>query len=164
MQASVPDVADRIEFIDMDLHKTGEVARQLISHGWSKEEPSVMVFEGISYYVGPDTLWGLISLLGNGASNYVILEYIVPPNMVESTRSHIATNVFDIIVKNVSNPMDIYRFGYDTVVSQITSMGGSMKSRHTMQSMELKRTGTNQHFPTERSGWIEVACAVTRSA
>ncbi len=162
VRVAAPDVADQIRFTEADLCNPEEVIRRISLEGWRSEEPSVLVLEGISYYLMPDALWSLLSMLGKDAANHVILEYILPDEAIGPTRSHIPTRIFDAILQSLSSPMEIYRFGYDTVVANLKRIGGSIMHHHTMKQMEFARVGYNHHFPNDNSGWVEVVCIRTR--
>lgn len=151
-----PDTVGRIFHVTADLACPGEVVRGVESAGWDGSIPSILVFEGISYYLEQKDLWGVMAAFGKNAANDIILEYIVPSTMIDPARSHIPDEVFGIIRKSLADPIAISRLDYDTIRSRVNLMGGRVVSRHTMRSMELKRTGTNLHFSTDRSGWVEI--------
>ena len=164
MRNVASEIDDYIKFVEADLRKPQELRKRLVLAGWHQYEPSILVLEGISYYIGADALWGLISTLGKNASNYVVLEYIVPSGMIHPLRSHIPSSIFETIVHNLSDNMEIYRFGYDTVLTNLEKICGKTLRRYTTKDMEFTRLGSNPYFPTDRDGWLEVVCIQTTRA
>ena len=151
-----PDAADRIRCVTADLGQPAEAVARAAAVGWRSSIPSVVVLEGISYYLREHSLWDIIRRFGAGAGNCTILEYMVSAAHIEPERAHIPDDVFCTIQKYMASPLEISRLDYAHIREMVTRIGGRVVRRHTMHSIERRRTGTNQHFPTEQSGWIEV--------
>lgn len=162
LDEAAPDVADRIRCVTADLGRPSEAVARAAEAGWRADVPSVLVLEGVSYYLGERTLWEIIRRFGAGSENQVILEYIVPSGSIEPGRAHIPDDVFDVIGEYLSDRLDAYRLDHDTVRKRASDLGGMVVRRHTMHTMEMHRTGATRHFPTERSGWIEVCRMLMR--
>ena len=162
LDEAAPDMAGRIRCVTADLGRPSEAAARAAEAGWRADVPSVLVLEGVSYYLGEQVLWESIRRFGAGSENQVILEYMVPSESIEPGRAHIPDDVFDTISEYLSDRLDIYRLSHDTVRKRTAELGGMVVRRHTMHTMEMHRTGTTRHFPTERSGWIEVSRMLTR--
>ena len=162
LDEAAPDVAGRIRCVTADLGRPSEAAARAAEAGWRADVPSVLVLEGVSYYLGERTLWEIIRRFGADSENHTILEYMVPPGSIEPERAHIPDDVFDTIGEYLSDRLDIYRLDHNTVQKRASEIGGRVVRRHTMHSMEMLRTGATRHFPTERSGWIEVCRMQTR--
>lgn len=162
LDEAAPDVADRIRCVTADLGRPFEAAARAAEAGWRADVPSVLVLEGVSYYLGDRVLWESIRRFGTGSENQVILEYMVPSESIEPGRAHIPDDVFDTISEYLSDRLDIYRLSHDTVRKRAAELGGMVVRRHTLHTMEMHRMGTTRHFPTERSGWIEVCRMLTR--
>ena len=152
-----PD-ASRIECVEADLELPDETARKVADAGWSEDAPTLLVLEGITYYIKQDVLWSIVKRFSRRAANRVVMEYIVPRDRIDSERAHIPDIVFGTIQQSLPEYMDISRFGYDTIMERAREVGATGGSRYTMRSMERRRTGANRFFPTDSSGWIEVAC------
>ena len=161
LDEAAPDVADRIRCVTADLGRPSEAAARAAGAGWRADVPSVLVLEGVSYYLGERTLWEIIRRFSVGSENQVILEHMVPFESIEPGRAHIPDDVFDTISEYLSDRLDIYRLSHDTVRKRAAELEGRVVRRHTMHTMEIHRTGATRHFPTERSGWIEVCRMLT---
>lgn len=154
---AAPDAAGRIACVTADLTRPRQVIHKVASAGWEAGLPSVLVLEGISYYLSEKNLWELVARFGETSANDMVLEYMVPPEMIIPERAHIPDAVFEIIRQSIAGPLEIARFSSDTIRDRAGRIGGRLVNRHTMRSIELSRTGTNRYFPTDRSGWVEVA-------
>lgn len=162
LDEAAPDVAGRIRCVTADLGRPSEAVARAAKAGWRADVPSVLVLEGVSYYLEEQTFWDIIRQFGAGSESHVILEYMVPPGSIEPERAHIPDDVFDTIGEYLSDRLDIYRLDHNVVRKRAADLGGRVVRRHTMHTMEIHRTGATRHFPTERSGWIEVCRMLTR--
>ncbi len=154
---AAPEAAGRITCVAADLARPPEVVRKVTAAGWDGSASSVLVLEGISYYLRQPDLWAILSLFGEDSTNDILMEYMVPPNMIAPERAQIPDGVFGVILQSLDYPMSIARFGHEEVRSRAEKINGLVVRRHTMRSIEFSRTGANRHFPTDESGWIEVA-------
>ena len=164
LDAAAPDVAGNIRCVTADLGLPEDAAAEAVAAGWRPEAPSVLVMEGISYYLGEGALLDLMRRFAAGSEGRAVLEYIVPPGLIEPERADIPGLVFGAISNYLSDPLEVSWMDPDRVRELVSEAGGSIVRRHTMHSMELERTGVNRHFPTERSGWVEVCLISTRPA
>ena len=153
---AAPEDSGRVACVTADLGRATEVVARMVAAGWRSDLPSVLVLEGISYYLREPVMWEMIRQLGTGAENDIILEYIVPDVCIAPERAHIPDDVFDTIQEYMSAPLEITKVEPARLRAIVAGAGGRILRRHTMYTMEKRRTGTNHHFPTERSGWIEV--------
>lgn len=156
LNEAAPGAADRVVCVTADLGRAAEAVAKTAAAGWRSDIPSVLVLEGISYYLREPALWQVIRRFCTGAENDIILEYMVPAKRIAPERAHIPADVFGIIQEYMSAPLEIYRMAPARIREMAAETGGRILRRHTMHSIEKSRTGTNRHFPTERSGWIEV--------
>lgn len=151
----------RITCVTADLNRPDEVMTGIGNAGWDKSKPSILVLEGISYYLKPEALLDIIERFSENAVNHIIVEYIVPGHMIDKERAHIPDTVFGIIQQTVSGGLKIERLTYDNIRQLAKAVGGTDSRRHTMHGIEKRRTGKNRFFPTESSGWVEVVCFKT---
>lgn len=156
LNKAAPGAADRVTCVTADLERAAEAVAKTAAAGWRNDIPSVLVLEGISYYLQEPAMWDVIRRFGTGAENDIILEYMVPAERIAPERAHIPDDVFGIIQEYLSGPLAISRMEPARIREMAAETGGRILRRHTMHSIEKSRTGTNRHFPTERSGWIEV--------
>lgn len=148
----------RITCVAVDLNQPSKVISKITDSGWDKNRPSVLVFEGISYYLEHGVLWEIARMFSSHAPNHAIVEYMVPKNMIDARRSHIPDGVFGVIQDKLPQNLKVNRFGHDTAIRHVEAIGGLDIRRHTMSSIEKSRTGANRFFPTKSSGWMEIVC------
>ena len=151
----------RIMCITADLNQSSRVVSNVLDARWDRSKPTLLIFEGISYYLKPGALWEIVRQFSSHAVNHVILEYIVPRDMIDKERAHIPDEVFGIIQDTLPYDLEIDRFEYNAIVQRAKAIGGFDIRRHTMSNIERRRTGANHFFPTESSGWVEIACFKT---
>ena len=156
LEEAAPEDSGRVACVTVDLGRAAEAVDKTVAAGWRRDIPSVLVLEGISYYLKEPAMWDIIRRFGTGAENDVLLEYIVPAACIATERAHIPDAVFDIIREYMSAPLEISKMDPARLRETVAGTGGRVLRRHTMHSMEKSRTGTNRHFPTESSGWVEV--------
>ena len=146
--------AGRIRCVPADLEDARGVGAALRGSGWDPGLPTVAVAEGVSYYIPRRSLSGLAALFGTpGLTNSLVLEYLVPRGSVEAGRAGIPDAVFDALLGDGASARLVR---YDAAGALSCAGRARLESRFTMRQMELDRTGRNEHFAGERSGWIEV--------
>lgn len=173
------DLRGALRCITADASDHSSVTSGLSGAGWIRDEPSLLVVEGLSYYLTAGDLWGLASGFATARrTNRMILEYLLPTSGIPEDLRPVARHPFDLIVKEAYEsviplaafPMPHHppgltaedslwafttRYGPGDIEARTSELGGAVLSRHDMRSMEMGRTGRNAVFG-ERSGWIEV--------
>ena len=139
-----------ISFIQANLLNASGVYKNLAEHGWSPLKPTLLVFEGISYYLHLDSIQNLFKVLN---PEFIIFEFLKPENEIAVDRVDIPKKVFDKISSMCELPF-IGRFGYEQLEKLFTPF--LLKGKFSMQRLERMRTGSNKFFPSDESGWIEV--------
>src|SRR5690606_25441563 len=104
-----------------------------------------------SYYLQPESLQQLSHSLH---PKRIICEYLKPEPQITPERARIPEQVFGLIARECVLPT-IHRHDIDSL--QNLFQGMRLAKRCGMVTLERARTGTNQYFPTEESGWIEVS-------
>lgn len=140
----------RISFIEVDLLNTPKVHEELSTHGWDYLKPTLLVLEGISYYLPTKSIQELVHAV---SPDSVIFEFLKQDKDIAIDRLQISQRVFGLISDLCGLP-HINKF--DRL--QVENLFNSMSIEHgcSMMQLEKMRTGTNTFFPTENSGWIEV--------
>jgi hypothetical protein len=144
-----------ITFIDIDLMDVHSLYDTLIANGWDTGNPTILVLEGISYYLHVKTLQGLARVID---PDYMIFEYLKKDGQIAADRIDIPGTVFNIISHECELP-HIGRFDYSEVARLFNR---PVIARYGMTQLEKMRTGSNRFFQTEASGWIEV-CLLKKS-
>lgn len=140
-----------ISFIQADLLDASGIYKTLIEHGWNPLKPTLLVFEGISYYLPLDSIQNLFKVLN---PEFIIFEFLKPEDEIASDRINIPQKVFGKI-SSICELSFIARFSYQQLEQLFPPF--SIKDKFSMRQLEKTRTGSNKFFPTNGSGWIEVS-------
>lgn len=153
-------LADSIKCITADLQNASRVVAEMRKAGWDRSLPSVLVFEGISYFLPEEDLWNLISKFRRpDRGNAVLLEYLLHRHLIAPDRACVPERIFETIQRcSQDHIRGITRYGIDDVQRQLAKLNGRVTKKHTMKDMEVGRTGRNKYFKTDESGWIEICC------
>ena len=146
----------RIEFIESDITDKKILIESLTKHGWDKNKKSIIIAEGISYYITEDELWNIFSLFQTkDKSNYIILESRVPSEKVIEERRYIQEKVWEYLTAALTLKF-ITRYFDEKVNAYADKINAEVIQKSTMKDIEYLRFGKNEIFATDDSGWIEV--------
>lgn len=150
-----PVSSRRIRCLTGDITAPG--LRELLGH---EPAPSIILLEGISYYLPDQNLAEILSAFRSAdLSNRFILEYLLPCDAVRPERRSIPREIFRII-RESAGLAAIRVYAPDEVDRIVEASGGVVDVHYRMNCMELLRTGENRYFPGEADGWI--ACCTGR--
>ena len=156
LQSINPSITDSIKCITLDLSNTDAIMPSLLESGWNPDAPSLMVLEGISYYLTVDALWKTIGMLKSASgTNRIILEYFIPPEKISKDRLPIARYPFDLIASD-ADIAHIARYDVDDITVRAERLGGKLLQHYDMGRMEQERVPESTLFKPRQSGWIEV--------
>lgn len=143
----------RIHCVTANINDISAVDAQLKKNGYDKNKSTLIIMEGISYYLPIVNLKNIVTYFKNNSGEAsFILEYLVPNVDIQESRRHIPEGVFEIIRQSCGLPV-ITRLNEKLISA---SFGCAVKERFTLHDLEKLRTKGNRHFPQPDSGWIEV--------
>ena len=149
-------IPDSIRCITSDLSDSSNVASNLVKHGWDSNLPSLLILEGITYYLTVDVLWKIICMLqSNHQTNRVIMEYLIPYEMVPDTMRPFAQYPFELIA-NETNLDHITKYDISAISAHVRRLGGDIVCHYTMEQMQQNRVPNSTLFSPPNTGWIEV--------
>ena len=146
----LPD--NNVNFIKCDISKTELLFSKLVDFGWDSEKQSIIIYEGISYYLPKETSKEIFNKLTSNCNDSLIVADIMPPSeqISEKTRQY-PEKLFRIVCDNcnVNNETrfthsDIFNFGYDII---------KLLNLHTA---ELKRKGKNEFFHETKDSFRDI--------
>lgn len=137
-------------FVAADLTDVAAVSRALRARGWKPNQSTLLVLEGISYYLDPAELRALAEALDPGK---IVVEYLKPEAAILPARAHVPAEVFGTI----AGECGLRKVHRHDAEGMARLLGMSVRTRYGMKTLERLRTRGNRHFPEENSGWIEVA-------
>ena len=159
-----PVLCDLIRCITADLSAPDTVLQRLEDAGWKKNERTLLILEGISYYLSPEKLWSLVGAFKSSQkNNAVLLEYLYKREAIAPERAAIPDDIFDAILSECATTtttactaIPFPRYLADDIAHYTKQIGGHVHKCHNMMSIEMDRTHKNTYFKTKESGWIGV--------
>ncbi len=139
-----------IAFIEANLLNIFDVYRSLSAHGWDPRRPTLLIFEGISYYLPTESIQKLVQVIN---PTWTIFEFLKQNEEIATDRVNIPKQIFGLI-SSLCELSYIGQYNYSQLEKLFNNM--SIRDKYSMKRLEEMRTGSNRFFPTEASGWIEV--------
>lgn len=153
-----PGLRPGIEFLSADI-RDKRMRGMLAKRGYDASVPSVIVLEGISYYLSRQELLDMAGMYRSpGHDNVIIIEYLMPCDEVTEERRYIPRNEFNAI-KQYCHLSHIQTYTRDTLAETLGLHGGTVESHHTMRDMEQVRLGRLEYFKSPGDWWIECLAA-----
>jgi len=147
---------DSLVMISVDLKKPDELLKSLVKSGWNPKYSTLVVLEGISYYLSEKIMNSILRLFKTeNKKNRVIFEYLVSQDLVSKKGAANAKKIFDLISED-TGLVEITRYNQIKIKKIIETLNGSLLKILTMKEMEWERTGKNIFFRRSKSGWIEI--------
>jgi O-methyltransferase involved in polyketide biosynthesis len=146
---------NNIHFITADLTDIKACSTALMDHGWKPDASTLLVAEGISYYLSHEDFVQCFSLVQQGSR--AIIDYLVPCDQLMPERRELPGRIFEVVVQTcaLKRPIETWR-GEELVAA----LDAERIEQVTMCDIEkLKNANNPEHqivFPTSDSGWIEL--------
>lgn len=155
-----PDVAEKIRCLHADIYKSKETILAIHGTGmFDPDIPSIIVFEGISYYLPPGISTRILSLFSSESrQNRVILDSLLPCRLVREDRRYISRGIWRIIHRDC-NIRHTITYSPEEMAAMLSPAGCEEIRHHSMDEMERLRTGESRYFPTSHDGWIRISTA-----
>lgn len=156
---SSPKLSKLIHCITADIAKPKLFHKKLVQHGFDPTLPTVIVAEGISYYITKNIFWNTIKTLTHPKlENKLIFEHSIPVRYVHPSTRYLLRFGFGTITKNVDvQPLTYY--SHHTINAEVKKIGGNVINHHTMKSIEKCRFGKNVKFTHNNDIGIEICSA-----
>jgi len=138
-----------ISFITVELSNTVEVLNALLANGWNADIPTLLILEGISYYLPTTIVQNLLKAIDPVR---IIFEFLKFPQDIQKDRNLIAEKTFGFISDECNLP-GIVRYSHSSLGKFFNAP--LIRCYH-MKDLEKERTGSNTYFLSDESGWIEV--------
>jgi len=138
-----------LSFINVDLLDSSKVYSALIENGWIQSESTLLILEGISYYLPVKSIKKLIEDIN---PDRTIFEFLKRNNEIDNIHAEIAEKVFDLISIFCNCP-NIVRYDQNKIKD---SLDINILTEYEMNQLEKMRTGINRYFHSGKNGWIKV--------
>ena len=139
-----------IKFIQTNLLDYSGVRENLITNGWDPAEPTLLIFEGISYYLTVESTQKLFEIIN---PQRIVLEFLKHDDDIAFDRVAIPKKVFRKIAELCTLP-DILQYKSNELDKHFRPY--TIIDKYGMTRLEKMRTGANKYFPSESSGWIDI--------
>jgi len=143
---------NNIHFIDCDITNTNELNEKLKNKGFIDTHPTMVIIEGIVYYLTRNQLLELLKW-SRTINSIVIGDYCLPQHLVTEKNKNYH-NVFDVISKLLSL-QNIELYSREDFVLQLKQAGYNEIEIQTLTQIHPERTGDTTTFAEEGSSWIE---------
>ncbi len=143
-----------IKFVEADAANITQCVERLKAAGWQNDRSTLLICEGISYYVSKSVARNIWKTFSNTPDSRCIFEYMIPSDMIRIERQYIPQLTFGKIMDycNINIPMTTWSR------KELKNESGINIYKHvTMHSIENERYKTATYFPTPDAGWIEIA-------
>lgn len=153
------NILDSIKCITADLTNLAEIEQKLLQLSWDKKTPTLIIAEGISYYISVESLWNIVDCfksVDNNKKNTLILEYLLPYHLVNPEHRVHAQNIFNKLKKDYELST-IVHYSKDLIKKQLPKVSGVLNTIKTFDQIEKERLGTNTIFTDSADGWIQVS-------
>ncbi len=151
-----PIFSNKLKCITADIASTNiENILNKLEIGYSHDVPTIVLLEGISYYLSPQELKDIItSFRSEKEKNTIIIEYLVPYKFVNQKRRFIPKEIFKII-QEYAGLNEINCYSKNELKQFFSKCGGYLTASYSMRDMEFARTAANNYFKKPNDGWIE---------
>jgi len=136
----------------VDVSDIEECRKCLTAAGWNCDEPSLMIIEGLTYYLTKDSVRSQWQYLPEKSK--IIVEYLVPYEQVKVSRRDIPKQVFEVIMEYCSEAQDVSHWSEEELKREA---GVRVEFCHSLSDIEGLITGESRFFTERHEGWIEIA-------
>ncbi|MDV2480842.1 class I SAM-dependent methyltransferase [Methanoculleus sp. Wushi-C6] len=158
-ERAAPAHAGKIQCIPADLSDRPATAEAIAGAGYNPDIPTVVIVEGISYYLPPAVLSGIVSLFASrNRKNRAVVEYMLPCRLINEEQRKIPRGIWRIINRDC-NQGGTVTYSPDEMERTLARAGCGRVVHHAMHEIEHARTGANHYFAAAPDGWIGIACS-----
>ena len=145
------NLCPNIQFIEVDITDLQGLTTKLTALGWNEHEPSLLVMEGIIYYISENDLKSIFNKFAPVAG--LIGDFCLKPEWVNEKTRKFGVDVFRKIKETTGVE---YTNFYDPLhfTGLLKKCGFSNPEIITMNLIQFERTGKLAPFNNDDSGWI----------
>jgi O-methyltransferase involved in polyketide biosynthesis len=148
------NICSNIKFIECDITDIELLKRKLIENGWNPENPSILIMEGITYYLLESDLKFVLSYFAKNNA-LLVADFVLKPECINIKNRVFGVEVFRKIKESVG--LEFVNF-YDPsyFMALIRECGFENAKRFNMDTIQLERTGQKDPFDFDEPGWISM--------
>lgn len=91
------DYLKDIKFVNTDISNADSTKHELQKAGWQENVPTLLIVEGVSYYLGITALKRLINVFSCEGVSRIILEYLLPEENIDEQIRFIPEQIFKVL-------------------------------------------------------------------
>jgi len=149
-------LCENIHFIECDVTDLELVNKKLIVSGWDKDGHSMLVLEGITYYLREDDLRSMLKFFSPVVSKFVC-DFGVLSEYVDERNRKYGVKIYEKIEETIRySPMK--RYEPDHYMRLINECGFMNCRRFTMRDIQMERTGESSMFNSKEPAWVSLVC------
>ena len=146
-----------LRFCVANLADVPSLVSALQAAGWDPQLPTLLVAEGISYYIPKPVFLQTLKALRT-AGGALVLEYSMPEEEITDEEAlQISSDFYGKLWQLLEMPFQLQRYGTKDAASVARELGGELVQTLTSHEMELGRTGKSEHAPNPTDGVIRVS-------
>ena len=146
-----------IRFVTANLADVGTLTDVLEANGWNPAEPTLLVAEGITYYIPKAVFRQTLAALRTPGGT-LVLEYAIPDEDVrDPERESTYKDFFANFATLLGLPFAMQRYSRSDVAELAAFLGGKVTRTITQSVAERLRTGANVSYTHAEAGVIQVA-------
>jgi|GEM_PF-894384 len=141
-----------IQFLTCDISNLENLTQQLVDNGWDRQQPTLVILEGIIYYLEEEDLENILRYF---SQNHAALacDFALEPECVDMPNRTFGMDVFRKIEQATGIPkVRFYTPGYFT--KMLESCGYQNVQLQTSANIQTERTGRAAPFEGPNSSWI----------
>ncbi len=148
-----PDVA----FLTANLADTSSLIEILGGAGWSSDAATLLVSEGISYYIPKAAYRNTLASLRT-PGGHLVFEYSIPDRLLAGVpKAEVVNEFFRRFTALLSIPFPMQRYDDEEIRDLATGLDGEILDTFTQYQLEYSRTGENVMRYDPRMGAIRVS-------
>ena len=143
-----------ISFIEVDLENLTACKEKLSAHNYQPENRTMIIFEGIVYYLSNKSLTDLFKWSFKNKA-IIIGDFCLPPELVSESNRKFPKKVFEVIRNLLSLP-PIAFYSREEFLLMLNDAGYKNCESQNLREIHFERTNSLSYFEEEQSGWIEL--------
>ena len=146
-----------VSFLTANLADIPSLTGILSNAGWDSDAPTLLVSEGISYYIPKEVYRNTLASLQT-SGGCLVFEYSVPDHiLVGVPKAEIVFDFFERFTALLNMPIQMQRYDDPEVRDLAAGMNGEVVDILTQHQLEFSRTGRNEMRDDPRMGAIRIA-------
>ena len=143
-----------IVFCKADISNAQELVEVLNSNGRDKEKKTLVVAEGLTYYISKNALQEALASLRTPGGG-LILEYAIPNDEIKGPRAPDCKAFFDKLQELLGLPEPLQRYSDRNIRQLVEALQGTPQSFLDQRALEEERTGSVTYYK-EDTGFVHL--------